>query len=127
TWLAVPRLDAALDAALGAALDSALERATASGTRESEQSADKVLAEAGHHLGLALAPVVAALNLAEIVLSGPARLLDGALMAATVDTLRTRTSPQFHGHLAVRMTTLGDDIVTRGAAAMVLSGQLGVS
>lgn len=110
TWLATPRLDAAL------------ERAAASGI-----SPDDVLAEAGHHLGLALAPVVGALNLAEIVLSGPARLLDGPLMAATVDTLRARTMPKFHGDLAVRMTTLGDDIVTRGAAAMVLSGQLGVS
>lgn len=115
TWLATPRLDAAL------------ERAAASGTDSSEKSADEVLAEAGHHLGLALAPIVGALNLAEIVLSGPARLLDGPLMVATVDTLRARTMPKFHGDLAVRMTTLGDDIVTRGAAAMVLSGQLGVS
>lgn len=113
TWLATPRLDAAL------------ERAAASGSPQ--ESAAGVLAEAGHHLGLALAPVVGALNLSEIVLSGPTRLLDGPLMAATVDTLRARTMPKFHGDLAVRMTTLGDDIVTRGAAAMVLSGQLGVS
>ncbi len=105
TWLAVPRLEAAL----------------ADGDREA------VLAQAGRRLGIALAPVVGALDLAEIVLSGPAHLLDGPLIQATGETLRSRTSPEFHGSLALRMTTLGEDIVMRGAAAMVLSAQLGVS
>lgn len=108
TWLAVPRLEAALAAA-------------------SPSKRDAVLAEAGRHLGLALAPVVGALNLAEIVLSGPTHLLDGPLAAATIETLRSRTMAEFHGYLTLRMTTLGEDIVVRGAAVMVLSGQLGVS
>jgi predicted NBD/HSP70 family sugar kinase len=110
TWLAAPRLEAALAAA-----------AASGATR------DDVLAEAGRHLGIALAPVVGALNLAEIVLSGPTHLLDGPLAAATIDTLRNRTMAEFHGDLTLRMTTLGEDIVIRGAAVMVLSGQLGVS
>ena len=110
TWLAAPRLEAALT------------EAGASGTMR-----DKVLAEAGRHLGIALAAVVGALNLAEIVLSGPTHLLDGPLAAATIETLRNRTMAEFHGDLTLRMTTLGEDIVVRGAAVMVLSGQLGVS
>ena len=110
TWLAAPRLD------------SALAAAAASGTTR-----DEVLADAGRHLGIALAPVVGALNLAEIVLSGPTHLLDGPLAAATIETLRNRTMAEFHGDLTLRMTTLGEDIVVRGAAVMVLSGQLGVS
>ncbi|MBX3091386.1 MAG: ROK family transcriptional regulator [Cryobacterium sp.] len=108
TWLAVPRLESALAAA-------------------SNSARDLVLADAGRHLGLALAPVVGALNLAEIVLSGPTHLLDGPLAAATIETLRNRTMAEFHGDLTLRMTTLGEDIVVRGAAVMVLSGQLGVS
>jgi predicted NBD/HSP70 family sugar kinase len=108
TWLAAPRLDAKLSAA------------TASGR-------DEILRDAGRHLGLALAPVVGALNLAEVVLSGPPELLDGALAEAAIETLRTRTMAEFHGNLTLRMTTLGEDIVMRGAAVMVLSGQLGVS
>ncbi|WP_233245534.1 ROK family transcriptional regulator [Salinibacterium hongtaonis] len=110
TWLSTPRLAAALAAA------------TASGA-----PTDPILREAGRHLGIALAPVVGALNLAEIVLSGPSDLLDGALTESAVDTLRARTMAEFHDDLTVRMTTLGEDIVMRGAAAMVLSGQLGVS
>jgi predicted NBD/HSP70 family sugar kinase len=109
TWLATPRLDSAL---AGAATDA--ERIA-------------VRREAGQRLGIALAPVVGALNLSEVVLSGPEHLLDGELLDAAVTTLRERTMAEFHGHLALRITTLGEDIVMRGAAVLVLSGQLGVS
>jgi len=109
TWLATPRLRAAL----------------ASAADDAEKNT--ILREAGQRLGIALAPVVGALNLAEVVLSGPTELLDGPLALATIETLRARTMAEFHGDLTLRMTTLGEDIVMRGAAVMVLSGQLGVS
>ncbi|MDN4482720.1 ROK family transcriptional regulator [Demequina lignilytica] len=109
TWLAIPRLQSRLE---GVADDAA--RAVA-------------LAAAGERLGIALAPVVGALNLAEVVLSGPLDTLDGTLLAATADTIRARTMADSHGGPTVRMTTLGRDIVVLGAAVMVLTGQLGVS
>ncbi|GAB3607668.1 ROK family protein [Conyzicola nivalis] len=109
TWLATPRLDAAL--ALAATSEDKIA----------------VLRAAGQRLGIALAPVVGALNLSEVVLSGPTDLLDGPLAEAVIETLRARTMAEFHGDLTLRMTTLGEDIVMRGAAVMVLSGQLGVS
>ena len=108
TWLAAPRLEAAL--------------AAADGTRR-----DTILREAGRRLGVAVAPVVGALDLSEIVLSGPIHLLDGPLAQAADETIRARTMADFHGDLRVRMTALGDDIVMRGAAAMVLARELGVS
>lgn len=92
-----------------------------------EADSDAVLREAGERLGIALAPVVGALDLGEVILSGPTELLDGPLMAATVETLRARTMAEFHGALTLRMTALGQDIVLRGAAVMVLSARLGVS
>ena len=107
TWLATPRLEKAIAA--------------------SPENRDEILTEAGQRLGIALAPVVGALNLAEVVLSGPTELLDGRLADATIKTLRNRTMAEFHGDLTLRMTTLGEDIVMRGAAVMVLSAQLGVS
>ena len=109
TWLATPRLDAGLAAAT------------------TPEAREEILREAGQRLGIALAPVVGALNLAEIVLSGPTHLLDGTLAQATIETLRNRTMAEFHGDLTLRMTALGEDIVMRGAAVMVLSAQLGVS
>lgn len=110
TWLAVPKLTAEIEAA-----------------RSEGVQADVVLAEAGRRLGIALAGIVGALNLSEIVLSGPTDLIGGPLMEATIETLHDRTMADFHGDLRLRMTTLGEDIVMRGAAVMVLSGQLGVS
>jgi predicted NBD/HSP70 family sugar kinase len=107
TWLATPRLERAI---------------AASPDRELQ-----ILTEAGQRLGIALAPIVGALNLAEVVLSGPTHLFDGPLAQATIETLRNRTMAEFHGDLTLRMTTLGEDIVMRGAAVMVLSAQLGVS
>jgi predicted NBD/HSP70 family sugar kinase len=109
TWLAIPRLEAALAAA------------------PDDAEREQILRRAGERLAIALAPVVGALDLAEVVLSGPAEQLDGPFTEAAIETLRNRTMAEFHGDLMVRMTALGQDIVMRGAAAMVLSGQLGVS
>jgi predicted NBD/HSP70 family sugar kinase len=108
-WLSVPSLSARLDDA------------------PDDEARTGVLRDAGERLGIALAPVVATLDLSEIVLSGPADLLDGALSTATVETIRARTLAPFHEGVRVRMTAHGQDIVLRGAAVMVLSAQLGVS
>ncbi len=91
------------------------------------EEADAVLAAAGRVLGTTLAPVVSALNLAEVLLSGPAELVDGALRQAATDTLRTRTMPAVAASLRLRMATLDEDVVLAGAAVLVLAAQLGVS
>lgn len=113
-WLAVPRLTAQLARIDEQAPDAASAR-------------DDVLREAGRRLGIVLAPIVGALNLSDVVLSGPADLLDGALHEATIETLRTRTMAEHNRDLRLRMSEQAEDIVLRGAAVMVLSGQLGVS
>jgi predicted NBD/HSP70 family sugar kinase len=109
TWLAAPRLAARLKAARTSA------------------ARDAVLHDAGHRLGVALAPIVGVLDLAEIVLSGPVGYFDDSLVSAAIETLRERTMAEFSGGLSVRVSTLGDDIVLRGAAVAVLSEQLGFS
>ena len=85
------------------------------------------LAEVGTRLGEVLAPIVAALNLHEIVLSGPAELLGGPLLDAADRTIRERTMPVSSAGLTVRSSKLGDDVVVVGAAVLVLAGELGVS
>jgi predicted NBD/HSP70 family sugar kinase len=113
-WLAAPRLTAQL-----AELDG--DDAARASAR------DEILREAGRRLGIVLAPVVGALNLSEVVLSGPAQLLDGVFHEAAVETLRKRTMAEFNRDLRLRMSEQAEDIVLRGAAVMVLSGQLGVT
>ncbi|WP_062131797.1 ROK family protein [Demequina aestuarii] len=109
TWLATPRLEARL----------------ANASNEAER--EDILRAAGERLGISLGPVVGALNLSEVVLAGPHTVLGGALLDGTAETLRSRTMAELHGHLTLRMTTLGRDIVVLGAVVMVLTGQLGVS
>lgn len=109
TWLAIPRLTERLAQA------------------QDQAERDAILTAAGERLGIAIAPVVGALNLREVILSGPLDILDGVLLDSAVATLRGRTLPKIHGGSDVRLTALGRDIVVLGAAVMVLMGQLGVS
>jgi predicted NBD/HSP70 family sugar kinase len=90
-------------------------------------AADAALAAVGRRLGIVLAPVVSALNLSEVVLSGPRELLDGALRETALATLRERTMPVVGSRLQLRTTSLGEDGALSGAAVLVLSGQLGVT
>lgn len=92
-----------------------------------EGERDAVLADAGRLLGAALAPVVATLDLREVVLSGPVDLLDGALRDALVATIRRRTFAVDAHDLVVRLSPLGDDVGLVGAAATVLAAELGVA
>ena len=109
TWIATTRLEAKL-----------VDSSAAAGRND-------VICGAAALLGSALAPIVGALDLAEVVLSGQEQLLGGLIVDVTFETIRSRTMAQFHGHLTVRLTTLGHDIVLRGAAVMVISARLGVS
>lgn len=93
---------------------------------EDPASEQDILREAGTRLGVAVAPIVAALDLSEIVLSGPADLLAGTLIDAASRTLSARTLEHVFDDVAIRLTDQ-HDIVLRGAAVMVLSGELGVS
>ena len=86
-----------------------------------------LLATAGERLGIALAPVVAALDLAEVVLAGPSDLLNGELASAVATTLRDRTLQQCEPQLLVRLSEDPQDIVLRGTAVLVLWAQLGVA
>lgn len=89
--------------------------------------ATDVLSATGVQLGAALAPVVGTLNIQELVLSGPAELVDGPLREAADRTIRDRVMPVSAAGLEVRASTLGEDVVLVGAAVLVLAGQLGVS
>jgi predicted NBD/HSP70 family sugar kinase len=81
---------------------------------------------AGRHLGIVLATLVGALNLSQIVLSGPMDLLDDRFRLAAIETIRNRTFPTVGQHVTVRFSSLGDDGVLLGAAALVLRNELGI-
>ncbi|GAA4628043.1 ROK family transcriptional regulator [Cellulomonas oligotrophica] len=91
------------------------------------EDSDAALASVGRMLGRTLAPVVSALNLAEVLLSGPPELLDGPLREATLATVRDRTMPVIGHDLRVRAAASDEDAALAGAAVLVLQGQLGIT
>lgn len=103
---------------------AALERALVG--LDADASRD-VLARVGVALGIALAPVVSVLNLAEVVLSGPRELLDGVLRERAEQVVQERTMPAIGRGFRIRMAARSGDDVLAGAAVLVLSQRLGVS
>ena len=92
-----------------------------------ERARVKVLEAAGRRLGLALATVVSALNLDDVVLSGPPDVVTEAFRAAALATIRRRTIPSVGQHVSLRFDSLGDDDVLLGAAVLVRSEEHGVA
>lgn len=87
----------------------------------------QTLAGAGEMLGRALAPVVSALNLREVVLSGPRDLLDDTFRRAALDAVQSRTMPAVGDNVDLRLSASGEDDVLLGAAMLVLDRELGVA
>jgi len=82
---------------------------------------------AGRKLGVALAPVVSALNLREVVLSGPLDVLDETFRRAALRAVQSRTMPAVGDNVDIRLSSLGEDDVLLGAAMLVLDRELGVA
>ena len=93
----------------------------------SEAQAATELSSAGRQLGTVIAPVVQALGLRDVVLSGPSELIDGPFRQATESAVLALTRPFADEQVTVRMSALGRDGVLHGAAALVLDGELGLS
>lgn len=86
-----------------------------------------ILRNAGRALGIALSPVISVLNLNEVVLCGPAEIIEGPLLDSALETVRTRTLSAVSNGLDMHITPGGEDLVLLGAAVLVLSAELGVS
>ena len=84
-------------------------------------------ASAGRKLGVVLAPVVSALNLREVVLSGPLDVLDEAFRRSALRAVQSRTMPAVGDNVDIRLSPLGEDDVLLGAAMLVLDRELGVA
>ena len=85
-----------------------------------------VLAHAGERLGAALATVLSALDIEDVVLSGPEHVFTEAFRTAMVSAVATRTLPEIGDALSVRPSSFAFDDVVLGAAALVLDQELDI-
>ncbi|MGI9644092.1 MAG: ROK family transcriptional regulator [Ilumatobacteraceae bacterium] len=84
-----------------------------------------VMRSASERFGAALAGIVAILDVRHIVVSTPIGLYDDAFCQMAAASLRRRCLEGVASTVVVRRSSLGDDIVVRGAAALVVAAQLG--
>ncbi|MGH1493603.1 MAG: ROK family transcriptional regulator, partial [Acidimicrobiales bacterium] len=82
---------------------------------------------AAEKLGVALAAIVAILDIDHILIAGPGELLGEHFCDDVLASLRTRCLDNVSKSVSVRFTPLGADIVLLGAAGVVLSQELGVA
>ncbi len=85
-----------------------------------------VLDQAGEHLGRALATVLSALDVTDVVLSGSDPVTTDTFRTAAVRAIAARTMPVIADRLTVRASSFGFDDALIGAAARVLDLELGI-
>jgi N-acetylglucosamine repressor len=87
------------------------------------QARDLVL-EAGRYLGVAVAHLVGVLNVRRVVISGDLDRFGEALLQSARQEMRLHVLPAMADETELSFSSLGEDIVLRGASALVLAQQL---
>jgi glucokinase-like ROK family protein len=86
----------------------------------------KIVDEAGRYLGMAVANLVSILNIQYIVIAGSAASLGQSLLDPIRREVNRRSLTALADETNIQITSLGPDIVTLGAAALLLTHELGL-
>lgn len=89
-----------------------------------DEDINDVIAEAGNYLGIALANLVGVLNVQHIVIAGSAARFGDTLLAPIKNTMRRHSLSILADETNVNFSSLGQDIVIKGAASLLLANEL---
>jgi len=87
---------------------------------------EAILAEGGRRLGLALVPILAMLDVGDVVLGGESELIGGTFTNAAQAFIDERLQPRITHPVVLRTSTLGGDATLLGVVALVLRASLGL-
>lgn len=90
------------------------------------QEMAQIEAQVGEYLSLTVAHLVAVLNIPLVVLTGSVSRFGETLVDSIRSGLEERSLPTLAGRTRVKLSSLGEDVVMLGAAALLLSNELGV-
>jgi N-acetylglucosamine repressor len=85
-----------------------------------------VIADVGKYLGMAVANLVGVLNVQHIVIAGSVARFGPALLEPVDQEMRLRSLATLANETEVSISNLGSDIVILGAAALLLTNELGL-
>lgn len=91
-----------------------------------EEALRPVVAETGRYLGMVVANLVGALNIQRVVIAGSLSRFGRPLLESIVGEMSRRSLQALASETQVEVSSLGSDIVILGAAALLLSHELGL-
>jgi N-acetylglucosamine repressor len=91
-----------------------------------EEALRPAIAEVARYLGMAVANLVGALNIQRIVIAGSVARFGQALLDPVIKEMEQRSLAALAGETRVEISSLGPDIVILGAAALLLTQELGL-
>lgn len=93
---------------------------------EGNEFVREVVLDAGHSLGIAASYLIGVLGSCRILISGHMQLFGAFLIDAMQEEMSRRTLPSLARNTELGIANAGSDIVTLGAAALILHHELGV-
>lgn len=91
-----------------------------------DEATRQIIAEVGCYLGMAVAHLVSVLNVHRILIGGSVARFGEPLLVAIEQEMRRRALTALARETRVEGTSLGNDIVILGAAALLLAHELGL-
>ena len=91
-----------------------------------DPSLQQLIAEVGSYLGIAVAHLVGTLNIRRIVLAGTIAQFGQALLQPMQQEIKQRSMEMLAQETQLEISRLGQDIVIQGAAALLLTQELGL-
>jgi predicted NBD/HSP70 family sugar kinase len=95
--------------------------------RSKDPGALVIVTEAGRHLGRALGALIGALDIHQIVLIGPMTRFGEPWLAAVREEAGRSALSLLADRTQIQIGRVGADLVERGAAALLMSSELGLS
>jgi N-acetylglucosamine repressor len=103
------------------------ERTLVEAFQSGHPGARSIVIEAGHRLGVAIGALIGALNVARIVLVGPAAALGEDWLSAVREKAATSSLPLLAPSTHIDLGHSGEDGVLLGASALLMARELGLS
>jgi len=91
-----------------------------------DEDLQRLIAQMGQRLGYAVATIAGILNVERVVVSGSLARFGEPLLAAMRQELQASLHPMLADRTQIQISSLGADIVMKGAVAMVLSAETGL-
>ena len=102
-------------------------RALVAGMHAGDPAVRRVVAHAGEQLGLAIATMISALNIHRVLLIGPPVELGEEWLEAIRNRAHGSVLPQLARDTRIEFGAAADDVVMIGAAALLMTHELGLS